>query len=644
MCGICGKVLNRDGDNQSLASVVAMTETLVHRGPDDSRVHCAHRAALGHRRLSIIDLSTGRQPMFNEDGDVAVVFNGEIYNFPILRDELICAGHRFVSSSDTEVIVHLYEEMGPDFVHRLRGMFAIAVWDERGQQLTLARDRLGKKPLFYMPMRDGLIFASELKALLQDEALGRAVDPVGMKLYLELGYIPAPHTILDKVRKLKPGHVLTWRDNVLKVWCYWNAPPVPAIDGKSETDLLSELDTRLREAVRVRLMSDVPLGAFLSGGIDSSLVVALMADMLDEPVRTFSIGFEQETHNELPYARQVAERYATRHTEFTVRPDATEVLPKLVWHLDEPFADASALPTYYVSSLAREHVTVALNGDGGDELFAGYGRFRSENLIHIVGRLPRAIRQLLSGLLERVPQGRSTSPQARLRRICARSLLDFTERIADYYYSNGFHPEQLEDLCTPGFLDQIRGILHEKYVVKYLASLPDMDQTNSALAVGLGIYLPDDLLVKMDRMSMACSLEARSPMLDQEFVAWAVRLPWSYKVRGVTTKYLLRKLAERYLPNGLAYRKKQGFSVPVNDWFRRELREMAYDILLSQRSRNRGYFRVDRVQELLDAHQIERNHGQQIWTLLMLELWHQQFIDTNVRFQAHTVPLKMTVS
>ena len=625
MCGICGKVLNRGDGSQDLLIVANMNETLVHRGPDDGGVYYACSAALGHRRLSIIDLDTGQQPMYNEDRTIAVVFNGEIYNYLELRDELVSAGHHFVSRSDTEVIVHLYEEMGPDCVNSLRGMFALAIWDARRQQLTLARDRLGQKPLFYAPTGDGLIFASELKALIQAKGWDRAIDPSAAAIYLELGYIPAPYTIFREVRKLKPGHLLTWRKGDLQIQRYWSLTWAPKIPASNEQKLMDELDARLRDAVRIRLMSDVPLGAFLSGGIDSSLVVAIMADMMDEPVRTFAIGFEQETHNELPYARQVAERFATRHTEFVVRADAVEILPKLVWHFDEPFADPSALPTYYLSSLAREHVTVTLNGDGGDELFGGYLDHRSEWFSQVAARFPRVARSTMLGLLSHLPPGNETSPQARLQRILTHSFLEMKQRYA------GFHCllslQQRRNLCRPEFLTQIDDIARLEYMSHKLAPLPGMDDMDPAFAVDLDIYLPDDLLVKVDRMTMANSLEARSPFLDQELAAWAVRLPLSYKLRGTTTKYLLRRLAARYLPRGIVNREKHGFSVPLDDWFRGELKELAHDALLSQRSKDRGYFKPDQVRKLLDNHQTGCRFGKQIWMLLMFELWHQQFVD-----------------
>ncbi|HUF37648.1 MAG TPA: asparagine synthase (glutamine-hydrolyzing) [Anaerolineales bacterium] len=626
MCGICGKVLNEMGTATSLENVARMNDLLAHRGPDDAGIFSFETGALGHRRLSIIDLQTGGQPMFNEDGRIALIFNGEIYNYRTLREDLARRGHHFRTDSDTEAIVHLYEETGLDFARSLRGMFALALWDGARERLVLARDRVGKKPLFYADARDGFIFASELKALLADPGWDREIDPEAIALYFELGYIPAPHSAFKHVRKLPPGSLLVLEDGAVRIDRYWEIPTAPKWDYRDQGELVDDLHERLREAVRIRLMSDVPLGAFLSGGIDSSLVVALMAEMSSEPVRTFAIGFGEEAVNELPHARRVAEIFGTDHTEFTVTPDAAGLLPQLAWHLDEPFSDASALPTYHVARAAREHVTVALNGDGGDELFGGYYRLRSEYLAERLARIPRPFRSLLNSALAVGSGGAGRSGPARVRRLVAQSLIDFPERYAANHTE--FTADQRRELVHPDLRARLPGgTLNESFLVGKLSLRPDLPPMDRAFLVEMDFYLSERLLVKADRMAMANGLEARSPLLDQELILWAARLPVSWKLKGTRTKHILRELAARYLPGDLVSRPKQGFSVPSDDWFRGGLREFAADLLLSPRAAESGFVSQPFVKRLYEEHQAGARHGKRLWSLVMLELWRRQFVE-----------------
>jgi asparagine synthase (glutamine-hydrolysing) len=636
MCGIGGKLYFDPERSVEHEVLERMNAALAHRGPDDAGIYCDGPVGLAHRRLSIIDLSpAGHQPMANEDGTIWIVFNGEIYNFQELRPDLLQRGHRFRSQTDTEVLLHLYEECGVECLHRLRGMFAFAIWDGLRRRLFLARDRLGKKPLCYQQDGEAFRFASEVKAILQDPAVEPRPDPVGIGQYLTYGYVPGSASAFQGVRRLPPAHFLVWEGGRTQVTRYWRLRR-DRKERRSEAEWCEEILERLEEAVRLRLISDVPLGAFLSGGIDSSAVVALMSRASGRAVKTFSIGFDEPEYDELAYARQVAERFGTEHHESVVRPDAMAVLPKLAWHYDEPFADSSAVPTYYVAEMTRRHVTVALNGDAGDENFAGYDRYVASQVAASFDRVPGAdlVRWLIrSGLRLWPPLGRRTSLLYRGRR-----FLDGLSETPELRYARWlcyFYGQRREDLCRPEFLAAAgNGDGREALLAAYRESdAPDF--TDATLGVDTTLYLPDDLLVKVDIASMAHSLEARSPFLDHEFMEFAATIPSDLKLRGRTQKYILKRALADLLPADILHRPKMGFGVPIDHWLRHELKDLAYDTLLGSRCLGRGYFRPETLQRLLDQHVHRKvNWHYLLWALLMLELWHRTFIDGEIRSHA----------
>jgi asparagine synthase (glutamine-hydrolysing) len=622
MCGICGVVdlettLVADG-----AVLRRMNRALHHRGPDEEGYHEAPHVALAMCRLRVIDPSGGSQPMTNEDRTVWLVYNGEVYNFRQLRAELEARGHRFRTRSDTEVIVHAYEAFGVDCVRRLRGMFAFALWDAARERLVLARDRLGIKPLYYQQRGDRIAFASELKALLQLPDMGRQLEPQALDLYLTYGYIPSPHTAFCGVRKLPPGHRLVLERSGLRLERYWDFVPAERAS-RSLREYVVELQGRLREAVRSHLVSDVPVGAFLSGGLDSSTVVALMSLEGAHPVRTFSIGFREAQFDELPYARQVAERYGTQHRELVVEPAVAGRLPELLTHFDEPFGDSSAIPTYLVSELARQDVTVVLTGDGGDEVFCGYEWQRRYEMLKPLYRLPAALRARaprLAGLLPAGPWRQrvrglltdvSLSPsEGYLRRM---TLFGASQRRELY------HGDLRRTLDGHDSLDALRA---------WLDALPETDFRNRMLYADTHFYCPEDCLTKVDRMTMAWSLEARVPLLDHEVVEFMATVPPEWKLRGFTSKYLLRRALADLLPPALLRKRKQGFSVPVGPWLRGPLYELAGDLLLDARAAGRGWLRPEAVRRLLDEHRDGRaDHGHRLYALLGLEVWARQYLD-----------------
>jgi len=632
MCGICGKLVFDGAQPVDAQLILRMNKVLRHRGPDDEGVYVNGSIGLGHTRLAIIDLSPlGNQPMPNEDKTIWVTYNGEIYNFLELRPALERKGHRFFSNSDTEVIVHLYEEYDVECVKHLRGMFAFAIWDSNRQRLFLARDRLGQKPLVYAITGSSLIFASEIKAILQDPQVERQVDLEAIHYYLTYGYVPPPMTAFKGIKKLAPGHILTWEKGDLRIERYWDLHYTPKTM-LSEAECQERILELLREATKIRLISDVPLGAFLSGGIDSSSVVAMMSQVASEPVKTYSIGFEEADFDELHYARLIAEKFDTDHHEFVVRPDALAILPKLVWHYNEPYADASAVPTYYVSKITREHVTVALNGDGGDESFAGYPRYAMRKSVDLIadslGMLPRGARRAIQNFLSKF------DPEWISRNMILRRLhwmLDAADSTSPQRYSRFMtkvHADIKEQLFTPDFGQLVANTNPVDLLVKLYHQTDAPDNVDKTLYMDVMAYLPDDLLVKVDIASMAVSLEARSPYLDHHLVEFAASLPANYKLRGKTTKYLLKKSLEKVLPLEVLYRTKMGFGVPISHWLRGELKDFAYELLLDNVATQRGYFKPAYVRALLDDH-ISGNgdHTSRIWTLLNLELWHRMFID-----------------
>jgi asparagine synthase (glutamine-hydrolysing) len=634
MCGVGGFLLGRARVTRAEieSRLWTMIATLRHRGPDDEGVWTDGRAGLAHARLSIIDLSpAGHQPMANADETVWITYNGEIYNFVEIRAELEALGYAFRSRSDTEVVVNGWHAWGPRIFSRLRGMFALAIWDRRSRQLILARDRLGKKPLYYSATADAFLFGSEIKAVFAWPGLLRQANLPAIDRYLTLGYVPAPDTAFTGVRKLSAAHYLVVKTHADGSFAqpdlvrYWRPPePQAARCQRPIADLRHELVARLEEAVRLRLISEVPLGAFLSGGVDSSAVVAMMARVGCGKVKTFSIGFAAKKYDETRYARMVAERYATDHEEFVVEPDAVAVLPRLIWHYGEPFADPSAVPTYCVAELARRKVTVALNGDGGDECFLGYSRYRAMRYLALLDRLPRRSREELAGLLALAP--RSLQRRFKLPRI--RAVLQAPEQQPGRRYAFTIVSFADEDKAD-GYGEVMREHL-EHSALELLE--PYFAEADSLVAganwADIHTYLPDDLMVKVDVASMAHGLEARSPLLDHVLMEWAVGLPERVKMARGVTKALFKSAMEPYLPAEILYRPKQGFSCPVDHWFRGELKELAHDTLLSPRARQRGLFRPGYVQRLLDEHcNLVRDHHTRLWALLMLELWFRMWID-----------------
>jgi len=623
MCGIAGFVLGR-GDAARAEEVRRMCQTIVHRGPDDEGIYVRGPAGLGMRRLSIIDVSGGRQPIHNEDQTIWVVFNGEIYNFPELRAALEKKGHKFYTHTDTEVIVHLYEDLGPEFVKKLRGMFAIALYDERKQYLLLARDRLGKKPLHYALDGSRLYFGSEIKAILAVAPHLAEVDPEGVLQFFYFDYIPDPYTAYRRIHKLPPGHLLEFEKGTVRVQQYWDLPEYGTNQISSEEECLDELERRLADAVRIRLISEVPLGALLSGGVDSSIVVALMARASSSPVKTFSIGFENEDFSELQYAKIVANRFGTDHHEMVVKPNLWETLQKLTCMMEEPFGDSSIVPTYHVSVMARKHVTVALAGDGGDELFAGYDRYavnlKRRHFDHIPGWVGRQYRRHVYPHLPSTLRGRklswNLSLSSRDRYLDGVSFLPACDRDRALF-SRDF--QELASHLPDPFL-QFR---------EYYDRGPAKDPLSRLLYLDTKTYMTADVLAKVDRMSMAASLEVRAPILDHEFVEWVTGLPAKWKYRGGTRKYILKKLAERVgVPREVLHRAKQGFALPLVHWMRQDMKNELHQILLDPRSLQRGYFNPDAVRAIVEAHVSgKRDHSGVLWQLLVFELWHRNFLE-----------------
>jgi asparagine synthase (glutamine-hydrolysing) len=619
MCGICGLVAGereRAPDREVLAR---MSGRLVHRGPDDDGLFCEGPAALAARRLSIIDLAGGHQPIENEDGSAVVVQNGEIYNYRELKRELEGRGHRFATDCDTEVLVHGYEEWGEGFVERLRGMFAIALWDKRRQRLLLARDRFGIKPLYYRHVDGGLSFASELKAMLEQPGFSREIDPQAVSAYLAFNSIPAPLTIFKEARKLPPGHLLSWEGGevALRRYARPGAPASGGVRRGSAEELTAELREVLDDSVRAHLVADVPVGVLLSGGVDSGGLAALASRHVDEPLRTFSIGFEEEGFNELSRARLVAERYGTDHHELVLRPDAVELLPKLVEAFDEPFGDSSALPTYLVSELAVSEVKVALSGEGGDELFGGYYTYVADLLARRVGRLAALARPLAEALPSRTDR---VGFDYKAKRFARAAALPPLER--HHGWKEIFSAQARAELAGPAAtawdpLDLYRQRYAETEGAEPLARMQDVD---------LGIYLVDDLLVKTDRLSMAHSLELRVPFLDPKVAEFAFSLPTKFKVRGSAKKRLLRQALAPLLPREIVHGRKQGFSIPIAAWLRGPLEPFAREVLAPSAVARQGLLDPAAVTPILDRHVSgQEDLSRQIWGLMALTLWFDRY-------------------
>lgn len=667
MCGIAGAVWNAGATPLPFSVLERMTTSLAHRGPDDAGYYhslAAPRgagrqgissqptglpepvatpvtaqggsgAALGHRRLSIIDLAGGHQPLCNEDGTVWIVFNGEIYNYRELQPDLIARGHHFHTASDTETIVHLYEEYGPACVDRLRGMFAFAIWDVRRERLFLARDRLGKKPLVLRHTSTGLFFASELKALLQVPGAPRDINPQSIDAYLTYQYVPHPDSILSGYEKLPPGHRALYAAGQLQVEEYWkpdfSRAGVPGTFPTSVEAARRQLRETLTEAVRLRMRSDVPLGAFLSGGIDSTIIAGLMQRLSRRPVQTFSIGFPVRQFDERSYARLAAEHLHTEHHEQLVEPQALEILPKLIWHYDEPFADSSAIPTMYLAQMTRREVTVALSGDGGDELFAGYDRYRAVRLAEKFDKLPACARKLLAApFWQRIPASvRQKSRRRRIKRLLAALGLPPERRYLTWV--SIFDADRRRGLYTDEFAMQLGGTDSADFLLEAYRACQNRDFVTRTTCTDVLTYLPCDILNKVDIASMAYGLEARCPFLDQEVTQFAARLPIEWKLHRGRGKQILIDTFADLLPPKIQHRAKMGFGVPLDHWFRNELQPLLQEVLLDSRCLNRGWFRPEVVRQLVTEHtQGKWDHSYRLWSLLVLELWQQTFIDPAV--------------
>ena len=620
MCGIAGIRSLRDRP-VAVDELRAMTDVIVHRGPDDSGFHLDAGVGLGMRRLQIIDLQTGKQPIHNEDETVWVVLNGEIYNFRDKRRELESRGHRFYTATDTEVIVHLYEEYGADCVHHLRGMFALALWDRRSRELLLARDRLGIKPLYYGVFDGRLVFASEVKCFLTLPEVERNLDWKAVQHLFTFMVTPPDRSIVEGVSKLEAGHLLVSGDGMgPQVRRYWDLEFEPDRE-TSEAEWVEELRAALRESVDLHMVSDVPLGAFLSGGVDSSAVVATMAGLSERPVKTFSIGFGEADFNELEHARIVSRHFATDHRELVLEPDVFEVLEDLTWYLDEPFGDSSAIPTYMVSALAAEEVTVVLSGDGGDEVFAGYGRYVIEDGERRWDSLPGAA-HAAAGLAARlIPEGRPG------RRFLKHHSLAGAQRYIDAVTL--FDAERRRRLFTPDALAVMNGADPGESMGRALRRYPD-DWLTALQYADFRHYLPLDILTKIDRMSMAHSIESRVPLLDHVFVETAARIPSSLKLHGGRSKHVFKEALRGVLPDAIIDRRKRGFSIPLDHWFRGKLGPYVRDLLLSRRARQREIFDPGYLAALIDQNDRGRPNGLELWTLISFELWCTRFLDGDV--------------
>jgi len=630
MCGITGRFNFKGSQPVDSARLRAMTTALAHRGPDADGFHVADGIGLGHRRLSIIDLATGDQPLANEDGTVLTVFNGEIYNFAEIRRELEGLGHVFRTNSDTEVIVHGYEQWGPEAVTRFRGMFAIAVWDAPRRRLLLVRDRLGIKPLYYSVLASGIVFGSEIKALLEDPDVPRDWSAEALDAYLALQYVPCPQTIYEGIFKLPAAHYLIAEPGRVAIKRYWDLQFTGTGDDSREEEYLDRLEELLLESVKLRMISDVPLGAFLSGGIDSSLVVSAMAKLSGSSrsrVVTTSVGFAEQAFNELSYARTVATHLGTEAHEKVVDPAIGDLLPKLAWHLDEPFADSSAVPTYHVSKAAREHVTVALSGDGGDELWAGYARHRVEHSELVARRWLGGTGRRLAGWV---------GAQLPLTMKGSRSLRHLALPPADAYarkHAYGlFEDDVRSTLYSRDFALTVRDVDPYLSFRRAHDNCTSSDPLDRALYVDVNTYLVDDILTKVDKMSMAVSLEARDPLLDHKLLEFSATIPSTLKLRKGRSKHLLRKLLERYVPAPIVNRPKQGFAAPVGEWLRGPLSTMVNELLQDGRMRDRGIFEPSTVRRLWSEHRTKQHdHTHRLWSLVMLELWFRRYVDGALR-------------
>jgi asparagine synthase (glutamine-hydrolysing) len=626
MCGIAGIFMKNGRPVGDPGTIVKMTDTMVHRGPDASGYHIDGSIALGHRRLSIIDLGTGQQPMFNEDRSMAIVFNGEIYNFEELRSTLELKGHRFRTNSDTETILHAYEEWGEESPNQLRGMFAYAIWDGPQKKVFIARDRIGKKPLYYLDTPTFFIFASELKALLQYPGIRKEINLEALSDYLSFLYVPSPKCIFKEFRKLSPAHTLTVSDNQTKTVRYWDLS-FRDDSVKTVSQWSGELNDAIQDAVRCRLKSEVPLGAFLSGGLDSSLVVAIMAKLMDRPVDTMSIGFSEEEFNEIPFAREVSSLYGTNHHEFIVDSLDDGLLGNMARIFDEPFADSSALPTYQVSRIARQVVTVALSGDGGDENFAGYRRYYFDQLENRVRRwIPPVIRRPLFGTMAQFYPKGDWLPQPLRAKTMLKNLSLSPEQ--GYFRTRSvFQPEMKRKLLRQDVQEKLGGYDSYSVLEPQFNSTRDLAPLSRIQYVDIMTYLPDDILVKVDRASMANSLEVRSPLLDHKVMELAAMIPSDMKIRKSSGKFILKETAKISLPKPIIHRKKMGFSVPLDKWFRETSVITILDHLYDRSSLIRDLGDHSYLEHLINSHRSGiGNYGTELWVLGILDGWYKEYM------------------
>ena len=630
MCGICG-IYNKGSTEISEGKIIKMRDIMYSRGPDDAGVYFGEHIGLGHRRLSIIDLTaTGHQPMTNEDKTIWMVFNGEIYNFKDLRKKLEELGHVFKSRTDCEVVIHGYEEWGENVFKKVNGMFGVAIWDANKNTLILARDRVGKKPLFYSEHNGSVIFASDIKSVLEGLVTKPEIDYKAMDAYLTYLNVPHPQSIYKKIKKLSPAHYIVFSKNSTKIERYWFLSFQNKVYMK-EDEYIHKVDELLKSSIKDRLASDVPLGAFLSGGIDSSLVVALMSKLSNNNVRTFSLGFDNQSYNELPYAKKVADRYDTDHHEFILKPDYLDIIPQLIWNYGEPFADSSALPSYYVSKIAREHVTVALVGDGGDESFAGYPRTKEVYTASLYRKIiPRFLSNLAISPFLKIA-GYALDNFYLINRI--NFYENYTKETTRSRYKRymGWIKER-NDLFSINFKDNLNGYDPSHVYEDYFDMDDGISDIDRALFVDINTILPDGYQVKMDVASMSNSLEVRAPFLDYRILEFSASIPPSIKLKKGRSKYLLKKLAKEYLPAESIHRPKCGFAIPIDDWFRKELKPYLYSVILSDRARERRYFNYNYVEHIINEHLNSRGyHEHKLWSLLWLELWHRMFVDNELK-------------
>ena len=635
MCGIAGAVWWERGQRIDRNVLQRMTDSIRHRGPDAEGHWLIEQTsdrmpgvALGHRRLSIIDVAGSAQPLGNEDDSVQIVFNGEIYNYRELREQLLASGHQLRTDGDTEVIVHLYEQYGLKFVDHMRGMFALAIWDSRQQQLVVARDRTGQKPFFYRIDDGRFSFASEQKALLQIPGVPRQLDRASVLKFLTLQYVPAPHTMLQGFCRLPPATVAVLKDGKLTTHRYWMAPfDQPDFGRSTIADWKDELRSELTEAVRLRLRSDVPLGAFLSGGIDSTVITGLMQQQLDQPVQTFSIGFSVKAFDERHFARQASEMLGTDHHEAMVEPDALSILPELIWHYDEPFGDSSAIPTMYLSRMTRKNVTVALTGDAGDELFCGYDRYRAVRMVQRMAFLPRWARRMFASAASFLPASvRQKSFLRRGKRFLETLAMDSEERYLNWITI--FNRNMLQQLVSDDLFALTKHEDPAACIFDAYRMFPKRDFVTRTTAVDVETYLPCDLLTKVDIASMHVGLECRSPMLDHKVIELAARMPLAVKQSLQQGKLVLTETFRDLIPPDIQTRKKMGFGVPIDHWFRNELKPLLHDVLLSDRCLQRGLLKPDEVRRLVEQHTTAKfDHAYRLWNLLCLELWQRMYLD-----------------